>query len=486
MSYRYFIILLIFLLGCESKSSADNHLEILAQIGDRFITREDFLHRSEYTLRPDYCRGNQYVHKKIILNNLIAEKLLAIEAESINGKMQSDNLKAYLKGRKEQAMRQLLYFQNGYEKVTIETEELNHFYKMAGRTYHVNHFSFPGGSFTDSVSRAIDNQIPLRDIYAANFEGEMPSRNVNWIDNNDPFISKALFEGKVEKGQVIGPYYLNDGSGFLLEVNGWTDHMDLSEQGNINRRQKVLNTLKERKGKSIYKSFIKEIMKGKNLELNEDVFFHYVNAIRDQFFRSREEKETAISNALFGEGEFLSLEDIKPMNHKYKDLVFFSLDGKNWTVEDFEKGIASHPLVFRKKKMNRSEFHKQFKLAIVDFIQDYFLTNKAYKLGLDKTNTIHSNESLWADSFSAFQSAKLWMSTQADSGAQYVLMKPIIDNLQNKYSPKISINMNLFESIELSSVDMFVTQGNVPYPVIVPTFPSFTNDSYIDYGSTIN
>jgi len=46
--------------------------------------------------------------------------------------------------------------------------------------------------------------------------------------------------------------------------------------------------------------------------------------------------------------------------------------------------------------------------------------------------------------------------------------------------------MNLFESIELSSVDMFVTQGNVPYPVIVPTFPSFTNDSYIDYGSTIN
>ena len=78
------------------------------------------------------------------------------------------------------------------------------------------------------------------------------------------------------------------------------------------------------------------------------------------------------------------------------------------------------------------------------------------------------------------------MSTQADSGVQYVLMKPIIDNLQNKYSPKISINMNLFESIELSSVDMFVTQGNVPYPVIVPTFPSFTNDSYIDYGSTIN
>ena len=91
-------------------------------------------------------------------------------------------------------------------------------------------------------------------------------------------------------------------------------------------------------------------MKGKNLELNEDIFFHYVNAIGDQFFRSREEKETAISNALFGEGEFLSLEDIKPMNYKYKDLVLFSLDGKNWTVEDFEKRHCITSTSFSKKE----------------------------------------------------------------------------------------------------------------------------------------
>jgi hypothetical protein len=262
--------------------------------------------------------------------------------------------------------------------------------------------------------------------------------------------------------------------------------MDLSELGNIDRREKVINTLKERKGKLIYKSFIKNIMKGKNIKLNEDIFFPYANAIRDQFFRSREEKETAISNALFEAGEFLSLEDIRPMNKKYQDLIILSVNEENWTVKDFEKKLASHPLVFRKKKMDKSEFSHQFKLAIVDFIQDHYLTKKAYELGLDKTDTIHLNESLWADSFTAYQSAKLFMSTQSDSAEQHILMKPIIDNLQKKYSPQISINMKLFESIKISSIDMFVTQGNVPYPVIVPSFPSFTNDSYIDYGSKIN
>jgi hypothetical protein len=444
------------------------------------------MNRSEYTLRPEYCRGNLYIHKKIILNNLIAEKLLAIETESVNNQIKPDNLNAFLKGRKEQAMRQLLYFEKGHNKVLLEDDEINHFFKMAGRTYHVNYFSFPGGAFADSVKRAIDEGMSFNDIYSVNFEGNIPARDVNWIDNNDPFISDRLFNNEIQKGQVIGPYFLNDGSAFIMEVNGWTDRLDLSDKGNFDRRKLVINTLKDRKGKEIYKSYIKEIMKGNEINLNESVFLPYSKAIRDQFFRSQEEKETAISSALFGNGEFLSLEDIQPMNQKYKDLVLLTLNGDNWTVKDFEKNIASHPLVFRKKKMNKSEFSQQFKLAIVDFIQDRYLTEKAYELGLDKTNSIKLNESLWADSYTAYQSAKLWMSTQSDSIEQHVLMKPIIDNLQKKYSPQISINMKLFESIKISSVDMFVTQGNVPYPVIVPSFPSYTIDSYIDYGSTIN
>tara|TARA_Y100000294_G_scaffold90259_1_gene84138 strand:+ start:20654 stop:22114 length:1461 start_codon:yes stop_codon:yes gene_type:complete len=484
--FRHLIHLLFFLIGCQSKFSSDNQLEILALVGDRIITVQDFMNRSEYTLRPEYCRGNLYIHKKIILNNLIAEKLLAIETESVNNQIKPDNLNAFLKGRKEQAMRQLLYFEKGHNKVLLEDDEINHFFKMAGRTYHVNYFSFPGGAFADSVKRAIDEGMSFNDIYSVNFEGNIPARDVNWIDNNDPFISDRLFNNEIQKGQVIGPYFLNDGSAFIMEVNGWTDRLDLSDKGNFDRRKLVINTLKDRKGKEIYKSYIKEIMKGNEINLNESVFLPYSKAIRDQFFRSQEEKETAISSALFGNGEFLSLEDIQPMNQKYKDLVLLTLNGDNWTVKDFEKNIASHPLVFRKKKMNKSEFSQQFKLAIVDFIQDRYLTEKAYELGLDKTNSIKLNESLWADSYTAYQSAKLWMSTQSDSIEQHVLMKPIIDNLQKKYSPQISINMKLFESIKISSVDMFVTQGNVPYPVIVPSFPSYTIDSYIDYGSTIN
>ena len=85
---------------------------IIAKVGDKIITVDEFIERSEYTIRPDYCRGDNTIHKKIILNSLIGEKLLSLETSNIS---LSPNLMRYLKGRKEQAMRDVLFYEKGYK-----------------------------------------------------------------------------------------------------------------------------------------------------------------------------------------------------------------------------------------------------------------------------------------------------------------------------------------------------------------------------------
>ena len=83
---------------------------VLAIIGNKTITIQDFIRRSEYTIRPSYCSRSNYLHKKIVLNSLIAEKLTATEMENADDKLlESDHFKNFLKGRKEQAMRQIFY-----------------------------------------------------------------------------------------------------------------------------------------------------------------------------------------------------------------------------------------------------------------------------------------------------------------------------------------------------------------------------------------
>jgi len=61
-------------------------------------------------------------------------------------------------------------------------------------------------------------------------------------------------------------------------------------------------------------------------------------------------------------------------------------------------------------------------------------------------------------------------------------LNPIVDSLQTTYSDQIEIDTDLFESIELTSIDMTVIQHGVPFSKIVPPFPVFTNDNKLDYG----
>ena len=98
----------------------------------------------------------------------------------------------------------------------------------------------------------------------------------------------------------------------------------------------------------------------------------------------------------------------------------------------------SHPLVFRKKKMNSAEFSDQFRLAIIDFIQDRFLTDRAYDMSLDKSFEVAQSASIWKDSFLAYQSSLLF-DQSASNENRHIKMKPIIDKLQDKYDKNIFI-----------------------------------------------
>ena len=200
---------------------------------------------------------------------------------------------------------------------------------------------------------------------------------------------------------------MEDGSYIIIKVNGWTDRKLITQKSIADQTEKVISTLKERKGVELYKSFIARVMKEKNLSFNKEVLLSYSKSISERYFRSREEKESAISSAIFNTDELLTLEDIKPLDNNASDLTLFELDGKEWKIKDFENVLLSHPLVFRKKKMNAKEFTGQFQLAIIDLIQDMYLTEKAYEMSLDKSFEVEQSASIWRDSFLAFQSSLL-------------------------------------------------------------------------------
>lgn len=67
------------------------------------------------------------------MNSLIAEKLAALEMKKNEDELlASSHFKSFLKGRKEQAMRQVFYHDEFYDAVTIPDTEIQDHFAMAG------------------------------------------------------------------------------------------------------------------------------------------------------------------------------------------------------------------------------------------------------------------------------------------------------------------------------------------------------------------
>ena len=485
------IFLFIFLFSCAKQDLEYSKIPedvVLARIGPEVITIQDFIRRSEYTIRPKYCRQDNYIHKKVILNSLIGEKLTSIEQEKQNIENSDENLDTYFKGRREQAMRQMFYAKEFHSKVAVPEKEVKKAFKVAGRKVKVQFLNLPDKDLVNKIKNLDSKEVPLDSIYNVLWGGNAPVREITWFDRENDYIHNALFDENIEKGNMLGPYETEDNTFILMKVLGWTDEIKITESERELLWRDTNERLVEKKAKKNYLSWVKDLMKNKQMNLNPDIFYEYAEAAADYFFKMDSIKKDMLNQVLWDDHEFdtHTFNSDKDVN---EDDVILDYDGTTWTVGELNKQLSSHPLVFRKRKMKRSQFPQQLRLAIADLIRDIEITKQCYVQGYDKHWSVGLNEGMWRSSSSSkrYLSAIRSINKQINDQDQWLrLMNPKIDSLQNVYSDQIEINMEAFEKIELTSTDMMVIQRGVPYPILVPSFPVITSDNKLDYGRKIN
>ena len=484
MRHLFCILLTFFLTNCSDKqqTTVDNSL-VLAKVGSKNITIQDFIRRAEYTIRPKYCRRGNYIHKKIILNSLIAEKILSLEIEKNNTKkLNNVNFDLFLKGRKEQAMRQLHYNNNFFEKVNLEKEEINQYLNLSRRSVQLNYINLPGIDMVKKVQYLISENITLDSIYQALWEGNTPQKNIKWLDRESDQILDVIFKKDLKVGQIIGPLETGDSSFLMLQVTGWIDQPAITESQKELNRNDVIEKLTEQSAKKAHSEWVKSLMSNKSITFNKDIFKIYSKYAGDYYLKKEDEKKEAINDVIWDQvdkNDQKEIIDLDKENILDLESTLFSYNDNDWSIKKFHEELKSHPLVFRKNKMGKSQFPSQLRLAIADFIRNKEITSECYKLGIDKNWVVKSNLDMWRDAFLS----QNYMDVGGRSEKEKLnLYNPIVDSLQSIYSPEIKINIDAFEHIELSSTDMMVTQSGVPYPIVVPSFPILTDDSKLNYG----
>lgn len=493
------LLLLPILFFCLDIISANNDSLVtkpkilIAKVADREITLDDFLSRSEYTIRPAYCKGNTNIDKKIVLNSLIAEKILSFQPEIRNKLLQNEMFTNLIQGRREQKMRALLSYYEGDKNVKIDTNEIKRVYSTAGRTYKVEYFNISDPvlairlnnkySKKDSSFQKIYSNLSIRD--------SIRKKEVSWYSKDSRIIHQALFSKMLKKNQMIGPINIDDTTHLFIKIGGWDDKLAIKEQDITNRWNDVEEELAQEKADSLYDKFVLGIMAGKQLSFNAGVFNKVVKLMAPSYTNQKSKAED----------EFMSLEYNKNVESNDKNKIgddyneiknepLFTIDKKIWTVSDFYKEMDKHPIVLRK-----NDFKKKFALrlrnAIADLIRDKYLTDLAYQRGYNNDEIVSHYEQIWTDAGIAFFQKTEFLKNfdvkdKRDVQIIENFLNPVVEQLLKKYSDQIEINVEEYDKIKLTRIDMFTTQEQVPYPVYVPPFPQLTNYNKLDYGKKMN
>ena len=475
----------------QTVDKADSELNVLAKVGSRIITLQDFIRSAEYSIRPLYCRQANYIHKKIILNTLIAEKLFALEAEKTKVDLLDYGFfQSYIRGRSEQAMRQLHYYEEFYKQVELDSVVVINAYKLAGRTVDITFLNFPDLNSANTIKDLVMEGVSLDSAYSMIWGQDAPPKKyLNWFDKESVDLHKAIFNSNVTKGSIIGPLATDNRTFILLQVNGWIDRPAITESDVSLRMVDVRKRLREHDAEQRYKEWVQNIMTGKQLELNPNVFSSYTEKVADIYLQSDSVKQVQYSKFLWSDPELDFISDSlinAPLKSFAETDILFHLDNIPWTIHEFHQELRKHPLVFRKKKMNRGEFQAQLRFAIADLVRDIEITKYCYEKEYEQSSAVKLNRELWYDSSIARYHRDVLFKEKGflydDPEDVATRMNPLVDSLQILYSDQIEIDTDLFESIELTSIDMTVIQQGAPFPKVVPPFPIFTNDNRLDYG----
>ena len=467
----------------ENKSTVVNNFNnnLLTTIGDREITVNDFIKRCEYVPRPNYCKNNNYVHKKIALNSLIAEKLLAIEYEKKNFSFTSAQINL-ITGRKEQSLRQMMLKKNGFDKVEPNPALVRLVAKQIKKTYEISFLILTEEQKQKVLSKNLESLSTIPSSI-----GDSPSINFRKITFNEEMplkVKEILYFSEPQDNVLYGPVSINKKGSMFFEIEGWNTAVSVTDE---QKKQSIIDAQKsynELNALKIYEQYVSSLMRGKQLDFDPKTFQLFSDRVSEIYLIEKDKKESVMQNSIWDQeikkikeiSSFNDLEDIKNQN-----LLFF--DNKNYSVKEVLNLIKTHPLVFRNRKISKNTFDNELKYALADLFRDQEITKKAYKLNYDKDKAIINIERKWKD-FISSEVMKKKLTKGIDSGLKIISSK--VDSLQKIYSNIIRIDTDKFEKIKLTNIDLNVIYTNQAYPLFEPSFPILTDDHLLDYGKKYN
>lgn len=450
--------------GCSSPETEP----VLARIGDKVITVEAF--RLNYEFGHGHLRRG-INPKRDYLNYMIAEKLIALEAE----KQKLDTLPAIRHAM--HTLREELLIERVFEERVLAGVEVTDEEIKAEINRDAVSFKFrllPAGSrqeamqlyeaiqqtgFDQVLQEELDARPELRLV-----EGELTSPFLK-AEEIDPNLLALLKDLELNKPSLPQPY---QDAWFIFEVMDIRRERlaDADYEAKAPSYQKILYN---RKALEAGTAFVAETMQPLNVATKRPAF-----EILNEALWAWYKEETPVRNLL----DYI---DRAPHLHAYMELLkahyrdpLVTFDNRSWSIYDFLEHFTPGRYVLRTEDAASFKAHLADIVALV--VRDYLFLEMAEQEKLDQDEVFQRTVQDWNEKwlFQEYRNVKMAHVSTATSRTR---MKQIADSLRDVY--EVTVNWHILDTLSTSvsrknptqTVHLFKSNANkMPFPIADPNW----------------
>ena len=431
LKYLFFLLAAFMILNISG--AAQTKEKIIAKVGNQKISEREF--KVRYELVPHFSRDmlNEDSTKQDLLNSIIAEKLLSLEASRL-GIDTTDYFEYSLQQIKDMYVRDALYKKVIDSKVKISENDIQEALNRFSQSLSVKIISDDDSSQIFSYYNQLCKGAPFDSIERISdpieYDSNKAAVKITYGQMQDDYVEDTLYSLKI--GQFSSPVKTK-GGWFIFKL------VDISTQvpsgaKDLNYNRAVLNILRLRKSRIIGIKYLESFYKNKNATVDSTLFLSLAEKISSILSGKKIKND-------YGRGGFLYLTEPDIMNlikkygraAKNEDIVH--IDKNPIKLQEYLFSLVVYPIQLKDPSIENVAYNLMENLN--KYIQYKFLAEEGFKEGLQNIPKVKEDINTWKDDYLA----KMLKNTFRDS------VSVTNDELKNYYE-----NNNVSEKVDILEI----------------------------------
>lgn len=364
--------------------------DVLARVGSKVVTCQEFLNRVE--MMPWQGKEEIALHdsvKEKALKSLVAEKLLALEAEEL-GVGTDERTRAMASALDRALARDELFKEEVSSRVTIPPSLLEKGMRQFARQYVVMGYGFPdeqsARSFAASCMDSAATAAAIRSL----------PKNVSVTDTMHVSYCdiSAAYEAAihaVDSTGITAPAYSEEEGWAVFRVFGWQTNPYWASHSAADCRSAVEKRTRVRLERRQADIYAREFSRNRTMHIDSTLFRALADTVIQYVLADTVSPRHKLSD------------DIDDLREAFADRLnrqFASAGKKHWTLEELLESLRFYPGPFPITKSKRAIAYALNQM-IMTAVQGEMFSAEAMRRGMHKRPAVKADAASWQDSWKA-------------------------------------------------------------------------------------